>query len=179
MACGIIGLIGLMAHMGPAGAGPSRPPSFGVMEPASDACPWPGFLNGYMENVQGVQKCLPGSIAWASAEGGVRIVSDSLDATGVMPGAAGQITFWCQSKVGLRFMITVQGLAAWTSYEATGHVMGSGTMLEFGTIRTDRNGNGIVAGVVPLAAGEYDVHVFVGNVLEPDASDPDVGFVVF
>lgn len=177
--CGIIGLIGPVAHMGPAGAGPFGPPNFGVMEPASDACPWPDFLNGYMQTVQGVQKCLPGSIAWASAEGGVRIVSDTLDATGVIPGATGQVTFWCQSKVGLRFIITVQGLAATTSYETTGQVMGSATVIDFGTIRTDMNGRGIVAGVIPLAAGEYDVHVFVGNVLQPDAGDPDIGFVVF
>lgn len=179
VACGLAVAAGVVMQAGIASAGPPGPPAFGVMEPASNACPWPDFLNDYMQNVQGVQKCLPASIAWASAEGGVRIVSDALEATGDIPGATGQVTFWCQSKVGLHFIVTVQGLAPAATYSVTGHVMGSSTVLDFGTVRTDRSGNGIIGGVIALPPGEYDVHVFVGNVLEPASSDPDVEFVVF
>lgn len=151
---------------GTALAGPPGPPDFGVMEPASNGCPWPDFLNPVLD-AGGVGKCLPASIAWS--ENGVRVVTDPLVGTG---GAAGWVTFWCQSTMGFRFSVGAVGLAPGASYPVT--ATGFGTIA---TLHTDANGSGIVGGIVKLQPGSYEVAVSVGSLLTSPAADL-VGFEV-
>jgi hypothetical protein len=172
---------------GIANAGPSGPASFGVMEPtgiAASGCPWPDAANGYMQNVQGVQKCLPQAIPWSYEVGeqgpqsGVRIVSDAFEATGVITGATGEFTFWCQSRVGLHYRVTVQHLAPNTVYPVWGVALAPGSPTDFGTLRTDPNGNGVTGGVITLPKAAYAFMPWVGNVLKPLDADPVIGFSV-
>lgn len=148
-------------------AGPPGPPNFGVMEPkGTDACPWPDFLNPVLD-AGGVGKCLPASIAWS--ENGVRVVADPLAGTG---GAAGWVTFWCQTTMGFRFSVGAVGLAPNSAYTVT--ATGFGTLA---TLHTDASGSGIVGGIVKLPPGDYEVAVSVGSALTSPASDL-VGFEV-
>lgn len=167
MATVLVGALAIAATAGPPG-----PPAFGpsdgsTMETANDACPWPDFLNGVLWQA-GARKCLPTAIPWSVD--GVRIVTDPLVGTG---GAQGWITFWCQSRVGLHYIVTAVGLAPNTSYPVTATELGT-----LGTLHTDANGNGVVGGQVPLDPGGYEVLVSVGSVLTSPAGD-DVGFEVF
>jgi hypothetical protein len=164
--CVLGALLGALAVSRVAVAGPPGPPSFGVMEPASNACPWPDFLNPVLD-AGGVGKCLPASIAWS--ENGVRVVTDPLVGTG---GAAGWVTFWCQSTMGFRFSVGAVGLAPTTTYAVT--ATGFGTIA---ALHTDANGGGVVGGIVKLPPGGYDVAVSVGSALASPASDL-VGFEV-
>ena len=172
---------------GVANAGPRGPANFGVMEPtgiAATGCPWPDGANGFMQNVEGVQKCLPQAIPWSyelseyGPQAGVRVVSDALAATGEVAGAAGQFTFWCQSRVGLHYRVTVQGLAPNTTYPVTAVALAPGSPTDFGTLRTDPAGNGVTGGVIQLAKGGYAIMVSVGTALAPDPADPVIGFSV-
>jgi hypothetical protein len=182
VAAGVV--LGGVAVAGVASAGPPGPANFGIMEPtgiADAACPWPDQANDFMQNVQGVQKCLPQAIPWSAENGvsGVRIVSDKVVAGPGAPSSAavGQFTFWCQSKVGLHWRLTVQGLAPNTVYPVTA-VGSPGAPTDFGTIRTDPNGDGVSGGVVQLAPGGYMIMVSVGTALVPDPFDPEIGFSV-
>ncbi|MBI4302478.1 MAG: hypothetical protein HY664_07720 [Chloroflexi bacterium] len=152
-------------------AGPPAPPNYGVMEPVSDACPWPDFLNPVLE-AEGVQKCLPTEINWTSGDG-IRIVTDPLVGSG---DDAGSVTFWCESKVGFKYQIVVWNLAPNTSYPVT--ATDGVTIYSLGTIRTDSNGSGVLGGMYQLSPGFYEWDINVGSVLSSPASD-EAGFVVF
>lgn len=162
----LVAVVAVLLLAGTAVAGPPGPPNFGVMEPASDGCPWPDFLNPVLD-AGGVGKCLPTSIAWS--EDGVRVVTDPLVGSG---GAAGWVTFWCQSTMGFRFSVGAVGLNPMSSYAVS--ATGFGTIA---TLHTDASGSGIVGGIVKLPPGGYDVAVSVGSVLTSPLSDL-VGFEV-
>lgn len=180
----VLVLLSVSAATGVAAAsGPTKPPSFGVMDPLdhnpttvapggfTGSCPWPNPVDAFLPEVQ---KCLPAAIAWA--EDGVRIVSDPLQATETGSGS-GAFTFWCQSRVGLHFMVTVQGLAPNTSYAVHATDMhGPGTS-ELGTIHTDATGSGGITGIVRLAPGGYEWAIHVGTALETVPGD-EIGFEV-
>ena len=166
-------------------AGPTRAPDFGVVDPLdanpttarpggfTGSCPWP---NGVDQFLPEVEKCLPAAIGWS--EDGVRIVSDPLVATSTGGSATGAFTFWCQSRVGLRFMVTVQGLAPFTTYSVQAFdVATSSAVGTIATIQTDKDGNGGATGVVHLDPGGYDWAIRVGTVLETVAGD-EIGFEV-
>lgn len=163
-------------------AGPSGSPSFGVMDPLdanpttyfqppqgpvfTGSCPWPNVVDAALPEVG---KCLPTAIAWSGD--GVRIVSDPLvDASDVV---SGQFTFWCQARMGLRFIVTVQGLEPNTVYPVTSDLFGT-----IATLRTDPHGNGVVGGIVALEPGGYDTTIAIGTALATRADDP-IGFEVF
>lgn len=178
-------------------AGPSGPPAFGVMEPASDGCPWPDVANGALY-AEGVRKCLPAKINWSIVtdpetgevvEAGVRIVADPLDPVGGS-GADGWVVFRCQSKVGLKYQIIAVDLAPHTTYTVTAAGMyfpADGTPLPqthtLGTFRTDANGGGVLGGVLRLAVGGYDFDVTVsgpaGAVLSVPDAEGGIGFGVY
>lgn len=173
--CAVIGMVGLVVPATVAGAGPSGPPNFGVVDPLdhnpntfvgpfSGSCPWPDFVL-----IPEVGKCLPRAIAWS--ENGVRVVSDPLvDSSDT---ELGQFTFWCQSRTGLRFIVTVEGLDPNTVYPIT-----SGAFGTIARLRTDPNGNGVVGGSLRLEPGSYGTAVAVGTALTTRSSDP-IGFEVF
>lgn len=157
-------------------AGPGSSPSFGVVDPLdsnpntvagpfSGSCPWPNAVDAFLPEVE---KCLPKSVGWA--ENGVRIVSDPLVGTG---GAWGAFTFWCQSKTGLHYLVTVHGLQPNSTYmihsPQGGHI---------GTLRTDPKGDGVAGGVMSLPPGDYEWDVHVGSALSTLANDA-IGFEVF
>jgi hypothetical protein len=163
-------------------AGPSGSPNFGVTDPLdanpttysqppqgpvfTGSCPWPNVVDAALPEVG---KCLPTNIAWS--EDGVRVVSDPLvDAGDVV---RGQFTFWCQARMGLRFLVTVQGLDPSTVYPVTSDLFGT-----IATLRTDRDGNGVVGGIVALEPGGYETTIAVGTALTTRADDP-IGFEVF
>lgn len=173
--CVVIGVVGLVAPAAVAGAGPSGPPDFGVVDPLdnnpttvvgpfSGSCPWPNFVV-----LEDVGKCLPSAIAWS--EDGVRTVSDPLvDSSNVV---MGHFTFWCQSRTGLRFIVTVEGLDPNTVYTVTAAAFGT-----LAQLRTDPNGNGVVGGTLRLDPGSYETSISVGTALSTRSSDP-IGFEVF
>lgn len=180
-------VVGSSLATGVARAGPEGPADFGTMEPkglAASACPWPDGANAFMEQVQGVQKCLPQAIPWSFEESpfgpqsGVRIVFDSL--VPAEPGSlgSGQVTFWCQARTGLHYRITVQGLPPLSTFEVTATEVGSDVTHSLGTVRTDPSGNGVSAGVLQLPKGGYEFLVTVGSELVPDPADPVIGFSV-
>ncbi|HSG85739.1 MAG TPA: hypothetical protein VLA23_05305 [Candidatus Limnocylindrales bacterium] len=165
-------------------------PTRGVMEPATDACPWPDEYNAYV----GALKCLPNAIPWTHFEfdgfneSGARIVADPLVASGDS-GAAGTVVFWCQFRAGLSYQIRVSGLEPLSTF--TVHAMGGGLVFDsgpeavhamLGTIHTDANGRGNLNGVLRLDKGLYelDITIFAADDGErlsvPD--DDLVGFVV-
>jgi hypothetical protein len=175
----------------PVAAGPPGPPDHGVMEPASDGCPWPDSANPYLEG--SVLKCLPAQIPWSAAsnpEGGtdygIRIVADPLVAVDGSS-AEGWVVFRCQFRAGLKYEVIVVGLAPHTEFgvHAAGFGFGSGAPTpvaeHLGTIRTDANGGGVVAGVLALPPGGYALDVTVsdssGARLSVPNDDP-VGFAV-
>ncbi|MDP2727071.1 MAG: hypothetical protein Q8P59_05970 [Dehalococcoidia bacterium] len=147
-------------------ASAATPPNFGVMNPGQPDCPWPTYLDPIMQ-AAGVGKCLPQNIPWTAPlepGSGIRIVTDQLLGK---DGASGWVNFFCESKVGFKFIIGVSGLAPNTSYPIT--ATGLGTIA---TINTDSRGRGEVGGVVPLAPGFYDLSISVGSVLQSGPSDP-------
>jgi hypothetical protein len=171
-------------------AGPPGQPTRGVMEPATDACPWPDFYNDYIE---GVLKCLPTKIPWTHfefggiEESGIRIVADPIEAVDGSD-AAGTITFWCQFRAGLSYQIRVTGLEPLASY--TVHAAGGGLVFGagpvavhevLGTLRTDANGRGVLNGLLRLDKGLYELDVTIMDASGDRMSVPDddlVGFVV-
>lgn len=173
-------------------AGPPGPPSRGVMEPASDGCPWPDFANGFLA-AEGVLKCLPAQIPWSASQGpegqvdyGVRIVADPLIAVDGSD-AEGWFVFWCQFRAGLKYQIIVTGLAPHATYgvhaEGFGFGPGGATAVAYhlGTIRTDATGGGVLGGVLRLPPGGYELDVTIRNGAAARLSIPDddlVGFAV-
>lgn len=173
-------------------AGPPGPPSRGVMEPASNGCPWPDFANGFLA-AAGVLKCLPAQIPWSASQGpegqvdyGVRIVADPLIAVDGSD-ADGWFVFWCQFRAGLKYQIIVTGLAAHATYgvHAEGFAFGPGgataVMFHLGTIRTDANGGGVLGGVLGLPPGGYELDVTIiddGGARLSIPADDLVGFSV-
>ena len=181
-AVAVIGSLSVIWTAGVAGAGPPGEPNFGTVDPLdhnpntffqppggpvfTGSCPWPNAVDAFLPEVG---KCLPASVAWSTD--GVRIVSDPLvDASDTV---MGQFTFWCQSRTGLRFIVTVQGLEPNSVYPVTADAWGT-----IATLRTDPRGNGVVGGSVRLDPGAYDVSISVGTVLQTRVSDP-IGFEVF
>ena len=165
----------VMPTSGPVAAG--GPPDRGVMEPVGDACPWPDFLNAVLE-AGGVEKCLPKQVAWTEGEG-IRIVTDPL--VGTAP-ASGWVQFWCETKVGFRYIIGVEGLAANAVFTVNAtDELGAGTF-DLGTIHTNADGVGQTGGVLQLPPGfyEFDVSVKAGATEVVGSPLEDMpGFVVF
>lgn len=166
-------------------AGPDNPPNFGVVDPLdanptterpggfTGSCPWPNVVDQFLPEVE---KCLPSAIGWAPD--GVRIVSDPLIATSTGGSATGAFTFWCQSRVGLHFMVTAQGLTPSTTYTVHAFDLLAGTPIgTIATIRTDQDGNGGATGVVRLSPGGYDWAIHVGTALQTVPGD-EIGFEV-
>jgi hypothetical protein len=166
-------------------AGPGGEPDFGTTDPLdanpntyfspapgvvfTGSCPWPNSIDQFLPEVG---KCLPTAVAWSTD--GVRIVSDPLAGEGT-----GQFTFWCQTRTGLRFIVTVQGLTPMTTYSVTAHdLIADEHVGTIATLRTDAQGNGVVGGTVGLEPGGYDWEIHVGTVLHTLATDP-IGFEVF
>ncbi|HEU5085029.1 MAG TPA: hypothetical protein VFU14_16930 [Acidimicrobiales bacterium] len=156
----------------PASAAPPGPPDYGVVEPSgiSDkGCPWPDVVNEEPEHAD-AQKCLPQSIPWSGnfhpedallPTYGVRIISDALTGTT----GTGQFTFRCQSRVGLQYKVTVQGLTPRTEYTVEVLHLGPQPMTHvLGTFTTDQSGNGILNGILQLDGGGYGFLVFVKDV---------------
>ncbi len=147
----------------PASAAPPGPPDYGVVEPsgiADKGCPWPDAANESPDHAD-AQKCLPTSIPWSGNDHGgvtygVRIISDEL--TGAV--GTGQVTFRCQSRVGLQYKVTVQGLAPRTEYSVEALHLPS-TPHTLGTFTTDPSGNGILNGTLDLEGGGYGFLIFV------------------
>lgn len=158
---------GLFVAAAPASAAPPGPPDYGVVEPsgiADKACPWPDGANESPDHAD-AQKCLPTNIPWsgnfhppdaAEPTYGVRIISDTL--TGSM--GTGQVTFRCQSRVGLQYKVTAQGLTPRTEYTVEVLQFGFGSRT-LGTFTTDRSGNGILNGTLHLDGGGYGFLFFV------------------
>jgi hypothetical protein len=172
-------------------AAPGGPPDYGVMEPrglADKGCPWPTAENDDPIHAD-AQKCLPQSIPWSEVEhegvisSGVRIISDGMVGTPAMPDATGQVTFRCQSRVGLQYKVTAQGLTARTSYTVMALQLGPvPSPIALGGFTTDTRGNGILNGTLHLPKGGYGFMFFVFDgdvpVLVMDPSDPVVGIAV-
>lgn len=164
----------IVAPAGSASADPPGPPDYGVVEPkgiADKGCPWPDEHNE-LEMHADAQKCLPASIPWSGNEHdgvvsyGVRIISDNLvDGTNTVKG---QVTFRCQSRVGLQYKVTVQGLQPRTDYSVEALQFGYGPR-PLGTLTTDKAGDGILNGTLHLEGGGYGFLIFVN-----DASDAPV-----
>ncbi|MDR9459248.1 MAG: hypothetical protein RI591_03760 [Dehalococcoidia bacterium] len=152
-------------------AGPPSPPDYGKYNPTDQP--------GQPPEEWGVEKVIPSP----SAPGGaVRIITDPLEGTSL---ASGWITFWCQSRLGLKYNIGATGLNPVSTYgvKADGVQIqivqaGEGVVpfeiepglwvdlatltpvpeLDLGMFHTDANGRGGVRGVVKLEAGYvYDV----------------------
>ena len=184
--------LGLLVSVSPVLAGPPGPPTRGVMEPASDGCPWPDVANDFLA-AEGVLKCLPAQIPWSVApnpegglDSGVRIVADPLAAVDGS-GAEGWFVFWCQSRVGLQYQVIVTGLAPLTVYgvhvEGLSFTQAGATPVAYhlGQLRTDANGSGALGGVLRLDSGGYEFDIFVGDGSGWQLSVPDddlVGFAV-
>lgn len=157
------------ATAAPGWAAPPGPPDYGVVEPAGIAdkgCPWPDEANDDPAH-DDAQKCLPGSIPWSANEHdgavnyGVRIISDTLAGEG---DDTGQVTFRCQSRVGLQYKVTVQNLEPQTAYTVQAVRLGpTPTPIVLGGFTTDPSGNGILNGVLHLDQGGG----FLINVLGP------------
>lgn len=170
-------------------AGPPGDPTRGVLEPATDACPWPDFYNEITASL----KCLPTQIPWSEVEhegiitSGVRIVADPLEAVDGSP-ARGSIVFWCQFRAGFSYEIRVTGLEPLATY--TVHAMGGGFTATGGLVlvhevlgefRTDANGRGVFNGILRLDKGGYELDVTIFDDSGPRVSTPDddlVGFLV-
>lgn len=119
-------------------AGPRSTPDFGVKNP------------------QGL-RCSPDSVKCMTAgwhDGGeVHIVDDPLEGAG---DASGHVIFWCQSVVGFKYQISVEGLAPKQVFTVTTAPMGpGGPVVELGTFRTDPHGYGTLNGVLQLPEGHY------------------------
>jgi hypothetical protein len=174
----------------PAAAAPAGPPDYGVMEPrgiADKGCPWPDAENDDPIHAD-AQKCLPQSIPWTEFEHegvtsrGVRIISDDLVGTALLPSATGQVTFRCQTRVGLQYKVTAQKLTPRATYTVMALQFGSG-MLTMGTFTADNKGQGILNGTLHLPKGGYGFMFWVYNsdgaaILEMDPVDPVVGIAV-
>jgi hypothetical protein len=172
-------------------AAPSGPPDYGVVEPrglADSGCPWPTEENDDPIH-DDAQKCLPQSIPWSQVEhdgvveSGIRIISDGMVGTAALPEATGQVTFRCQSRVGLQYQVTAQGLAAKASYTVVALQLGPvPAPVTLGGFTSDTRGYGILNGTLHLPKGGYGFMVFVLDgdvpVLEMDPSDPVVGIAV-
>jgi hypothetical protein len=169
-------------------AGPPSGPTRGVLEPATDACPWPDFYN----DITGALKCLPTQIPWSEVDhdgvvsSGVRIVADPLEAVGGNAGS-GSIVFWCQFRAGFSYQIRVTGLDALATYSV--HAMGGGMTSDgpvlvhemLGEFRADANGRGVFNGLLGLEKGGYELDVTIFDASGPRLSIPDgdlAGFLV-
>lgn len=180
----LVGMFSLPLGGVASAGGPETPPDFGVVDPLdanpttahhgfTGSCPWPNVVDQYLPEVE---KCLPTAIGWS--EDGVRIVSDPLVATSTGGSATGHFTFWCQSRVGLHFMVTVQGLTPSTPYAVHAIDVISGAPIgTIATIRTDRDGNGGATSVVRLGPGEYEWAIHIGSALQTKTGD-EIGFEV-
>lgn len=169
-------------------AGPPNEPTRGVMEPATDACPWPDEFNDFID----VLKCLPSSIPWTHfefggiTESGARIVADPLEPVGGSA-ASGSIVFWCQFRAGFSYQIRATGLVPLATY--TVHAMGGGFTAGglvlvhemLGEFRADANGRGVFNGLLRLEKGGYelDVTIFDGSDARLSIPNGDLaGFLV-
>lgn len=151
-----------LAASGVAAAGPKAPPDYGVQNPQGlEHCWHPDPV-----------KCF--TTGWASGDE-VHIVADPLvgDGTGV-------VTFWCQSIVGFKYQIWVEGLAPKATYTVTAVGSFSTTL---GTFRTDPAGYGTLNGLLKLAPGGYYVILEVrdanGTVVLRGPANDGQGFEVF
>lgn len=186
----VMALLGALA-VTPAVAAPSGPPDYGVMEPsglADKGCPWPTEHNDDPMHAD-AQKCLPQSIPWSETthdgvtSSGVRIITDSLVGTAALPDATGQVTFRCQSRVGLQYKVTAQGLTPGETYHVSPIQFGSVDPVHLGSFAADPNGNGILNGTLHLPKGGYGFAFMVFDssgapVLVMDPADPVVGIAV-
>lgn len=183
------GLLAVLVMAPSVQAGPPGDPTRGVLEPATDACPWPDFYNEITASL----KCLPTQIPWSEVEhegivtSGVRIVADPLAAVDGSD-ATGSIVFWCQFRAGFSYQIRVSGLEPLASYmvhadggglTATGGPIAIHEML--GQFRTDANGRGVLNGLLQLDKGGYELDVTILDDSGPRVSTPDddmAGFLV-
>ncbi|HET7704282.1 MAG TPA: hypothetical protein VFK35_12855 [Candidatus Limnocylindrales bacterium] len=181
-------LLAAVVAVGPVRAGSPNEPTRGVLEPATDACPWPDFYNQFT----GALKCLPTAIPWSEVEhdgvvsSGARIVADPM--TDVAGGqATGSIVFWCQFRAGFSYQIRVTGLDPLSTYSV--HAVGGGMTAagpvfvheHLGDFRTDANGRGGLNGVLTLDKGGYGLDVTIFDGSTPTVSIPDddlAGFAV-
>lgn len=184
--------LALLVSASAALAGPPGPSTRGVMEPASDGCPWPDFANDFLAS-EGVLKCLPAQIPWSVApnpegglDSGVRIVADPLVAVDGS-GAQGWFVFWCQFRVGLKYEVIVTGLTPHTVYGVHAEGMSfseagpTPVAYHLGQLRTDANGNGVLGGMLRLVGGGYELDVSIGDGSGWQLSVPDddlIGFAV-
>jgi hypothetical protein len=147
----------------------------------------------------GVQKIKP---PFSAPGGQVHIVTDLLLPTGVEQDATGNVTFWCQSQIGLQYHIITSGLEPKSNYAVTaegwrltldpnGPIQIEGgnysivgpVDLNLGMLHTDAKGLGAVQGVKQLEPDSYDLMVYIRNasdqiVLQSDPLDPQ-DFVVY
>lgn len=139
-------------------AGPRSTPDFGVKNPQNLGCS--------RDSV----KCM--TAGWhiddETGERGaeVHIVDDPLEGEG---DASGSVIFWCQSIVGFKYQLSVEGLAPSQVFTVTvKHNFTKDDLGVLGTFRTDPNGYGTLNGVRPLDGGHY------AYVLEVTDSDGQV-----
>ena len=192
----VAGIVLLMA-LSPALAlaGPPSPPDYGKYNPTD--------LPGQPPEEWGVEKVIPSP----SAPGGaVRIITDPLEGTS---SASGWITFWCQSRLGLKYNIGATGLNPVSTYGVKAYGVqilivpedtpgavelepglwvlfstSTPVELDLGTFKTDANGRGGVRGVVKLEAGYvYDVGTVISDADDAPVlwspSDDTNGFIVY
>lgn len=162
-------MLALLVNVPPALAGPSSAPTRGILEPATDACPWPDFYNDITASL----KCLPTKIPWSVVEhdgitsAGVRVVADPLEAVDGSD-ASGTLLFWCQFRAGFSYQIRVTGLEPLATYSVHaaggGFVAGVGPVMiheVLGTFTTDANGRGVFNGLLRLDKGGYELDVTI------------------
>ena len=146
-------------------AGPKAPPNFGNYNPLNLPGEPPEV---FWPNGNGVEKIKPplGTYGVApEASDSIHIVTDPLAVPGYPDTVQGWVTFWCQSTVGLQYHIGVIGLVPLSNYSVT--ALGGGSSgpvsLDLGTLHTDANGTGTVAGVERLVPDTYVLSVSVTN----------------
>lgn len=149
----------------PAAAGDATPADYGRQNPTGlEGCP---PATGVYD---GIEKCFP--VGWGI--GFVHVVTDPIATNG-------WVTFWCQSQVGLQYRVGLFDLQPRTNYEIWVGPPGHPSHYYLGTVHTDRDGKGTVAGVLPLPEGHYYFLTYVkldGSVIF-DSSTDGQGFGVF
>lgn len=132
-----------------AGSAVAGPPDYGVKNPTDNQF-------GPCANESRLVKCLPDQIPFT--ESGIHIVN--LPMAG--PVGAGQITFWCQDQVGFKYFISVEGLAANSTYTVTA-VDQNDEEYVLGVIHTNANGEGQLNGILRLEIGLYHLAITVSD----------------
>lgn len=161
-----VGLTAVMlAGSAMATAGPKAPPNYGVQNPQ-------GLDHCWHEDPV---KCF--TTGW-SGDDEVHIVADPIEIvdSGQVKGI---VTFWCQSIVGFKYQIWVEGLEPKSTYTVT--TVGS-FVATLGQFRTDPAGYGTLNGLMKLPPRGYflilQIRDAAGAVILDSASDGQ-GFRVF